>query len=201
MRIRRRPRSPSLLSSCFSDECSSHCERTVSHRQRKCCEAPRRRSKHHLRALPGIELGIVANAFKNVFFALRCLYPGRDRASGVGTNRRIRNDAVSRARARVVIKFGRIKLDEYHLVQPRPFADHRSLGVLRPCTHRRSARLQILRLDHFALAIALGENQEVGLLRSQVAARGVLLGSGGSRRRRVHRSCEGGQDDRAACLI
>jgi hypothetical protein len=54
--IWRRPQSSSLLCSGLSNEYSRNRERAVSQRQRQRREAPRRRSEHHLRAAPRIEL-------------------------------------------------------------------------------------------------------------------------------------------------
>ena len=66
----------------------------------------------------------MANTFEDVLVAAILFYPGGDRAAGMGANRRIGDDAVGRMRARGVIEFDGIELDDENLVEPRALADH-----------------------------------------------------------------------------
>ena len=84
----RRDRAPSsrLRNTYLSNECCSHCERVIGHRQRQCRQTPGRGPEHDLRALPGIEFRVVTRTFENAVVALFCFHPLRARTSGVGAN-------------------------------------------------------------------------------------------------------------------
>lgn len=107
---------PCLLCSYLSTKCRSYRERAIGCRQRKRRKTPGRWPEYDLRALPGIEFGIMTNALQDSLVTRRPLDPGCDGTSGVGANGRIRNDSVGPACARLVIQFGRIKPYDQHLV-------------------------------------------------------------------------------------
>jgi hypothetical protein len=70
-----------------------------------------------------------------------------------------------------------------------------------PSVHRRSAELQILRLDDFARMVPFREDKNIRLLGSLIAARSILIGSGSFARRQTGSGGESCQDERAPCRI
>src|SRR5467141_2414000 len=132
-----------LLSPCLltylSNKCCSYRERTVGCRQWKRRQTPGRRSKHDFCAVPRIKFGIMAKAFKHVVVARCPFQPASNGTPRVRADRRIANDAIGSARARLIIQLGWVKSDDQHLVQPRALADHRGFWILGPGLHRRSA--------------------------------------------------------------
>lgn len=89
----------SRLGTYLSDKAGCDGERTVRYRERQRREAPRCRPEHDLGALPRVEFGIVTHAFQDVLVARLLLHPGGDRATGMGADDGIGDDAVGRARA------------------------------------------------------------------------------------------------------
>jgi len=106
--MRWRPLSPCLLT-YLSNKCCSYRERTVGCRQRKRRKTPLRWSKHDFCAVPRIKFGVMAKAFKHVVVARCPFQPASNGAPRVRANCRIGNDAVSSARARLIIQFGWIQ--------------------------------------------------------------------------------------------
>src|SRR6185437_8003378 len=194
------PPSSCLLRTYLSDKGRRHGQRTVDDHQRKRRKPPRRRAEHHFRALPRVIFGIVADAFENVLVAAVLFHPGGDRATGMGADRGIGDDAVGRVPARGLVEFGGIEFYDEDLVEPRAVADHRALGILWPGSQHWAAELQVSGLDDVAGAIAFGNDQQVALLRPFVAAGRIVVGVG----RNGYEACAArkrGQQQRASRTV
>jgi hypothetical protein len=185
--------SPSLLT-YLSHKAGGYRERTILCRQWKCRKTSARWSKDNLRAVTRIKLGVMANALKHVLVTRCPLHPCGNGTARVRANCRIGNDAVSGARARVIIEFRRIELNDQHLIQTRAIADHRSIGILGPSPHRWAAEFQILRPDHLTSLFSFRDDKNIGLLRSFVTAGLTLVGSGRSGCQYARSRCESRQN-------
>jgi len=93
-------------------------------------------------------------------------------------NRGIGDDAIGRARPRVVVEFCRIELDDKDFVEPRAAADHSRFGILGPGVYRRTVEFQIRRLDDLSGLRVVGRNQKIILLWAIAAAGFIVFGAG-----------------------